>query len=185
MTYSRENPSKKYKQLVDLYYEQHHLPKSYMGKSLEEHIPAINHLINTYNCKTGLDYGAGKGACQGGLKFLHIHSYDPGLKDKRELPDQPLDATICVDVMEHIPQDDVDWVIEEIINLSKKFVFFSISCVPAVKIMPNGENAHCTIHNPKWWLKKIKDIRNASEHKPFVRCVFYCKEQEDIGEFGC
>jgi hypothetical protein len=30
-------------------------------------------------------------------------------------------------------------------------VFASIASFPAIKSLPNGENAHCTVRPPEWW----------------------------------
>ena len=45
------------------------------------------------------------------------------------------------------------------VNLSKteakKFVYLAICTRLAHAILPNGENAHCTVKEPDWWEKHI------------------------------
>ena len=43
------------------------------------------------------------------------------------------------------------WVIDEMFSLARKFVYANIACYPAVKLLPNGKNAHCTVRPPQWW----------------------------------
>ena len=39
--------------------------------------------------------------------------------------------------------------------LMKKFVYLAICTRLANAILPNGENAHCTVKEPDWWEKHI------------------------------
>ena len=41
-------------------------------------------------------------------------------------------------------------VVDEIFNFAREFVYLKVSCCPAKKTLPNGENAHCTIQPPDW-----------------------------------
>ena len=64
--YTKKNPSKKYIELTNNYKQQHledinpGVPH-YEGISLEKHITSITDVLKHNNCKTLLDYGAGKG----------------------------------------------------------------------------------------------------------------------------
>jgi 2-polyprenyl-3-methyl-5-hydroxy-6-metoxy-1,4-benzoquinol methylase len=40
---------------------------------------------------------------------------------------------ICTDVLEHVPEEDLDWVIREMCSLSSKTVFINVSGEPALK----------------------------------------------------
>ena len=58
----RDNPSPKYKELLDEYIQMHQLGEGmFDGKSLTKFIYIIEGFLNTNECKTLLDYGAGKG----------------------------------------------------------------------------------------------------------------------------
>ena len=58
--------------------------------------------------------------------------------------------------MEHIPESAVPLVIDEIVRYARQWVFFSICCREAKRILPNGSNAHVTIRSPAWWKDQIK-----------------------------
>jgi hypothetical protein len=54
-------------------------------------------------------------------------------------------------MLEHCPEQDIDWIVDEIFSFAEHFLFATIACYPAGKRLPNGENAHCTLRPPEWW----------------------------------
>jgi hypothetical protein len=67
------------------------------------------------------------------------------------LPGNSFDGVISTDVLEHCPEDDLPWIVQELFDLADKFVFASIAGYPARKKLPDGENAHCTVRPLSWW----------------------------------
>ncbi|WP_424975166.1 class I SAM-dependent methyltransferase [Dinoroseobacter sp. S124A] len=103
------------------------------------------------------DYGCGQARTVDWLAKIfdaEAYRYDPGLPDHAERPEVTADLVICTDVMEHIPLEDVDRVLAEIRSISPH-AFFNISCVKAAEILPNGENAHCTVRPARWWATRL------------------------------
>ena len=58
--------------------------------------------------------------------------------------------------MEHVENKNLVNVIKNISNFTSKSVFFSISTIPAKKILPDGSNAHVTLKKPGQWKEIIK-----------------------------
>ena len=54
------------------------------------------------------------------------------------------DGVISTDVLEHIPEEDIPWVLDDLFAQAKTFIYAVAACYPAKKIMPDGTNAHCT-----------------------------------------
>ena len=82
-----------------------------------------------------------------------------------------MDGVICIDVVEHIPSEDVIDFIEDIFKLAKKFVFIVIACYSAKKKLPDGRNAHLSIKNPKEWEEIISKFKIKYPNiSPFVIC---------------
>jgi hypothetical protein len=54
-------------------------------------------------------------------------------------------------VLEHCPEQDLDWIVDGLFGYAQKFVFANVACFPARKSLPNGENAHCTIRPGSFW----------------------------------
>ena len=179
--YTRENPSPEYLEMVEMYSTLHRQGalterpdekkapvETFSGKMIVEHAPSIGELIARSGSQTLLDYGAGKGQAyqrkdielENGetatslkeyWKLESVRCYDPGHEPFSQLPTERFDGSICIDVLEHITEPDLPWVLEEIFGFAKKFVFATVACYPAKKHLPNGQNAHCTVRSPDWW----------------------------------
>ena len=195
--YNRENPSPRYLELKELYKQmhiegdkQHGLaPKdTFNGQSLPAQASRIKVLSDLFQAKTIFDYGCGKGQQyqpiqikddKGNLLFNSIQEYlgiekitlyDPNYEPFNKLPTEKSDGVICTDVLEHIPEEDIDWVLDELFSFANKFVFANVACFPAEKHLPNGENAHCTIKEPEWWKNKVESI---AVNYPNIKCQFF------------
>jgi len=201
--YSRANPSPHYQELLGYYKRMHsegHAEKglsaaqTFAGTSLMRVAEAIKKELDRFpGRKSLLDYGAGKGVLyqQSPLKLPNgesVHSlphywglhrlscYDPGYEPYSVLPEERFDAVIATDVMEHLPEEDIDWILDEIFSFAQKLVFLQIACYPALKFLPNGENAHATVRTPSWWYAKIEPHWHA---RPDLACQMQCDQIED------
>jgi hypothetical protein len=75
---------------------------------------------------------------------------------------------VSTDVLEHIPEEDVDWVLKDCFSFAKKFIYMNIASYPARKILPNGWNAHVTIESPDWWRQRILKAAAGWSGKAYV-----------------
>jgi len=176
--YSRQNPSPRYVELLGYYRELHvggyvekNLPpeETFDGRSLPHHAGNIRRVAKEYNAKTILDYGSGKGRQYGPLNIQlpsgevypdirsfwnvdEITCFDPGYEPFSRLPEGTFNGVVSTDVLEHCPVDDIPWIVDEMFGFAEKFVYVNVACYPAVKTLPNGENAHCTLERPDWWI---------------------------------
>jgi SAM-dependent methyltransferase len=62
----------------------------------------------------------------------------------------------CTDVMEHLPPNEVDLVLSNILQ-SANHVFFQISCQDDVCGAQVGEELHLTVKPYEWWVKKFRE----------------------------
>lgn len=166
-----------------MYKEMHQKEDRYPGESLQGHAPAIKELINKFDAKSLLDYGCGKGF-QYTQKHLHKTYfngvlpalYDPAVPTHDVIPEGTFDGVISTDVMEHIPESQLDEIFKEIYSKANKFVYLGICTIPAVAILPNGENAHCTVKPISWWVEKITPHAN----KYTVVCCYGDKRVTEV-----
>jgi SAM-dependent methyltransferase len=75
----------------------------------------------------------------------------------------------CTDVLEHIPTEDVDKVLDNCLA-SCKHVFFQISTVDDVMGGMIGHPLHLTVQPYEWWLKKFTDRG----------CIIHWSKQDSI-----
>jgi len=184
-------PSEDYYDLLDSYKELHKEEGKFRGISLVPLVPTLFNIIKENNCKTLLDYGCGKAIpyskkeCKSiGLKkpvqeLCKLDSfdlYDPAYPKYNKLSKKKYDIVVCTDVMEHIAEQDIDYVLKDILSHSKKAVFLNISCQPALKHFKEGkfkgQNVHVSIFHGTWWSDKVKNIWNKFKHlKIYIVCV--------------
>lgn len=153
----------------DYYIEQHrllHEQGKFKGKSLAPWVETIRDLIEIYSAKSMLDFGCGKATFYPIFNILY-DLYDPGWEPYSEKPSGKFDAVICTDVMEHIPESGVDYVLDDLEQYATKFVFLTICTRAAEKNLPDGSNAHVTIKPPRWWRDRIGD-RTVPFHAEFI-----------------
>ncbi len=177
MAFSRENPSPRYVELAALYRQMHvegerflgtPPKKTFPGASLPPQAPRIKRMIEASGAMNILDYGCGKGtqydlrnvrlgdegrfeSIQDYWEVDFIHCYDPSYEPFTKVPEGKFDGVICTDVLEHCPEQDVEWIVDELFAYANLFVYAAVACYPATKRLPNGENAHCTIKPVQWW----------------------------------
>lgn len=181
--FSRANPSPRYIELTRLYRQMHEKGENFLhikpedtfpGQSLPPQAKRIKGLIDATQARRILEYGSGKGmqyqardialpdvpgkwpSIQSYWAVEAIQCYDPAYAPFSELPRGAFDGVVSTDV-QHCPEEDVPWIIDEIFSYARKFVFMNVACYPAKKRLPTGENAHCTIKPKAWWANIIQE----------------------------
>ena len=145
------------------------------GVSILPQLQKIKLLVSEFGAKTLLDYGSGKGiqyrarnikmrdgeiipSVQSYLGVDTITCYDPGVAEFQTFPAGQFDGVISTDVLEHCPEPDLPWILDEMFGAARKFIFANIAAYPAGKKLQNGENAHCTVRPQEWWNEIIGPI---------------------------
>lgn len=141
----------------------------------------VSEIVNTLGVSHLLDYGAGKCRLFQALKADHpmkLQAYDPGIPKLSAAP-VPAEMVTCIDVLEHIEPDLIDNVLDDIARVTEVLTFLTIHTGPAVKVLPDGRNAHLIQEPIEWWLPKIWErfdlhtVQVVSEHGFYV--VAYAK----------
>ena len=204
--YSRAHPSPRYQELTRLYRQMHEQGENFLGIPPEQTFPGqslppqaarIKRLIDATGSRRILDYGSGKGqqyqarditlpgvpgqwpSIQAYWGVDEIVCYDPAYPPYSELPRGAFDGVISTDVLEHCPEEDIPWILDEIFSYARKFVFANVACYPAKKRLPTGENAHCTIRPLKWWEEQIHAV--ARKH-PGVNYEVWIQWKDSAGK---
>ncbi len=134
------------------------------GVTAAKYAPQVAKLIDANFVSEVLDYGAGSKLglikaisdgrlAQGSFKYT---PYEPAVEKYAATP-EPAEMVVCIDVLEHIEPDCLDDVLDDLKRVTLRLGFFTVSCVPAGKVLPDGRNAHLIQEPPEWWLPKITD----------------------------
>lgn len=140
----------------------------FTGSKMIADVDSIKKLIVETESHTILDYGSGKGCLYKDkciavaeneplvtlLEFWGIKDvtcYDPCYPPYSSLPAGKYDGVVCIDVLEHCPEEDIPWIVREILGYANCFVYANVACDYAAKTLPSGENVHATVRSPDWW----------------------------------
>jgi len=123
--------------------------------------PLFADLIRQMGVTEILDYGAGKGRFGETLRQhiqtpIEIHHYDPAVPEWSDPPD-PCNFVVCIDVLEHIEPELLDNVLDDLRRVTLRHGIFTIHTEPAMKVLPDGRNAHLIQQRPHWWLPKFME----------------------------
>jgi len=120
--------------------------------------PEVKDFFEAGKFKSISDYGAGKRnlfymLTQLGLKDFDYYPYDPVFPEYG--PPKSSDLVCCIDVLEHIEEEFVENVLDDLKKITNKIGFFTIATGPASKILADGRNAHLIQRPSNWWLVKM------------------------------
>jgi hypothetical protein len=190
--FTKERPSARFGELIELNRQMHQqgsyangktATETFCGKSLRDHVAPIAALAKECGARTILDYGSGKGQMYepfpgtptgsrwktlGAWNGVKVTCFDPGYAPFADPVEERHDGVISTDVLEHVADDDIPWVLDELFRHAGRFVYAVAACYPAHKILPNGENAHVTLQPDNWWREQMEA---ASRRRPGVLWV--------------
>jgi len=150
----------KNKHLIDQYTILHNQTEGY-GNGYNDTTLNLDHLSNflsVYESKMILDYGCGKGDLTKYLnKSYTCYGYDPAIEEfDNEYRGIDFDTIVCLDVLEHIPEAELDALLNNIKSYNVDSLYFIVSTRYAKTKLPDGRNCHETVKPPGWWEKLFK-----------------------------
>jgi hypothetical protein len=156
--------------------------KTWNGGSTPEYAPYIKELFDKDQCESLLDYGCGKalhyeknsvfnfGTEENHLTFDEylgaktVFKYDPCVDHYSTLPPEgtKFDAVILIQCVGLIPDADIQWVKNLVMNYATKFVFIGEKAygtnVKSKKIMlPDQQQYKSETRDSGWWDTKWRD----------------------------
>ena len=157
-------------ELVPLYRSMAKDGANFRGLSILQHRKQLAQLVREHKAKTLLDWGCGAGEAwrpphkmhkDMGLRWFDVTLYDPAFPehDERPLAHSTFDGVLCSDVLEHVPEEDVDDLVATLFRHARQFVWASVCCRPAKKLFPDGRNMHVTLQPLAWWTEVFERLK--------------------------
>jgi hypothetical protein len=117
--------------------------------------PIVDDVIKSFNITRLLDYGAGKCRLKDSItSVVDYIPYEPSNPLWDATP-EPCEFVTCIDVLEHIEPALLDNVLDDLKRVVDKYGLFTIHTGPAIKVLPDGRNAHLIQQPLEWWNKKL------------------------------
>ena len=137
-------------------YRQMHREGAYGSTSIKK-APYILPYIRMLDARTVIDYGCGQSTLAD-LVSAHcgakVTRYDPGLPGYDRRPSGTFDLLLNIDVLEHVPEEEVDGVIADMASLSSRAIII-IDTRRAATTLSDGRNAHLTLRAADWWSERL------------------------------
>jgi len=100
-----------------------------------------------------------------GIDPASIFLYDPGMPEFSQPPrdDQVFDIVVCTDVLEHIPEEDTNMVLDYLFEKCNKVMAVRIACDDSFAILDGGINAHVNVQDPQYWVDKFESRQDGTD----------------------
>jgi len=143
-------------QLIEQYRQLH--ASTRYGATSVKNLRFLRPEIRLLGPRSILDYGCGQSMLLEELNLGYpvvLYRYDPAIPAIATPPAERVDLLINIDVLEHIPEPDLDRVVAHMASLCRNAIII-VDTEPAGTFLPNGENAHCTLHPRGWWADYLR-----------------------------
>ena len=166
---------------------------AWAGNDSKNYIEQVQSLRKHHQARTLLDYGCGKGhqytrktpTFDKMTGFRSYYLFDPCVEDYKKPPrsNRKFDAIICLQVLRHIPNQDIPWLKEYFARTAKKFVMIG-EFHPTIKQKPkkvttqDGEN-----RTVEWYHEQFADWNSPAElyfHWRKAKCEHTKKDNHKI-----
>ncbi len=96
---------------------------------------------------------------------LTITRYDPAVPSLSERPSGRFDGVVCTEGLDFLPDEDVPWVIDELLGYARRFVYATVSDLALTKELPDGTRLQSRPRDRSWWYEHFEA---AAAHHPEV-----------------
>lgn len=150
--------------LID-YYAETHKNRVY-GTSSVKNLRFLRPEIAVLHPGSILDYGCGQSIFLDCLALgydVELHRYDPAIPAYAALPEDKVDLLISIDVLEHIEDAELDPTLSAM-RAACRDAIIVIDTKAANHTLPDGRNAHVSLHSRDWWRERL--IRHFDHLEP-------------------
>jgi mitochondrial fission protein ELM1 len=94
-----------------------------------------------------------------------IARYDPAISVISEPPSSHFDGVMCVEGMDIVPDEDVPWVVDQMFEHARRFVYVTVSDSAVTKRLPDGSQVTSRPRDRSWWFEHFE---NAARRNPTI-----------------
>ena len=141
--------------LID-YYAKTHDARVY-GTSSVKYLRYFRPEITLLHPKSIIDYGCGQSIFLDCLDLgydVEFYRYDPAIPAYAKLRKKKVDLLVNIDVLEHVEEQDIDDVLSKV-RAACRNALIVVDTKPAKHTLPDGRNAHVSLHPHGWWQERL------------------------------
>ena len=158
------------------------------GYGKTNHGSHIAEYVRGLGAESLCDVGCGRGGfCKSLLGYVkYIYGVDIASKptgsgvwwtdsyaDNLLLADKSIDYITSFDMLEHLPPDNIDNVLDEFVRVARVGLIFSI-CYRASSGTCDGQPLHLTVQPESWWLDKLVKYGNVRKIHTYLLVDLKC-----------
>ena len=92
--------------------------------------------------------------------------FDPTAHLEQAAPSERIDAVVCLETLDFVPDDDIPWLLRQLFERSKRLVYCEVSGKPGRHYLANGATLDRRSRPVEWWQYQFELV---ARHYPAVR----------------
>ncbi|NOX67628.1 MAG: hypothetical protein GXP15_00425 [Gammaproteobacteria bacterium] len=109
---------------------------------------------------------------------IAVTRYDPADPSYNARPTAGFDGVVCADALNYIPDEDIPWVINDLFECAKQFVYVAIEHSSRGKMLADGTSLCSRQREPAWWKAAFE---SAAERHPQIQWKLVFNQPADAG----
>ncbi len=118
----------------------------------------VSRLVWLEHAESILDYGCGPGRGLSRFFDVSVVDYDPAVSGIDIPPAGKFDIVVANHVLENVEKESIEAVLEHLHKLTRKVLFFSVSCNPSKKQFADGTPVPRFARDAEWWMAKLTSL---------------------------
>jgi len=147
---------------------------------------SLDKLIEKTGPKTLLEYRFAGDAIQHLMRYeplteqegITVTRFDPACQSGDARPATGFDGVVCTDALDFIPDEDIPWVIDDLFDWAKQFVYVTVECSPRGRTLADGTVLCGRQRDPAWWKAAFE---SAAERHPRIQWKLVFNQPANAG----
>ena len=175
--FSRENPSQAFKDLCHAAQDQQIISRRNDSKTtttVRSNQAGLAPLLEACSARTVLDCRISAASPGSIMRFPAVAKpvmeqaleFDPTARLQQAASSERVDAAVCLETLDFIPDDDIPWLLKQLFERSKRLVYCEVSNKPESRYPANGARLNRRNRPIEWWQYQFELV---ASHYPAVR----------------